>query len=384
MLIRKITFHVHLYAGMLAGLLLLVTGLSGSLIVFADEADAFLNEAAFRVAERDGGVSLQTALDGVRKAYPGEVPTVFYPAHDKGETHRFMLRSKAGLRLVSVDPHDGAITATRFRDQTFVGWTRDLHVQILSGRNGETAVGVGGGLLFALCVSGLIVWFPKPGRHFSEGLKIQWGAGRKRQTHDLHRAGGFFALVLLTVTAVTGVALVFDDAAGKAVSFLTRSPARLARPEAKTSGFALPLDDLRNRAEAALPGGQLTVILFPRNQRESIGFRKRFAEDWHHTGRSFVYLAPDDGKILRVDDSRSAPMGMAMMNLIYPLHTGEWTGVPGRILQVLVGFAPGALFFTGFLMWWRRVVVRRLRPRRPGRAMVRPELEFEEKETIHP
>lgn len=366
MTIRKIAFYVHLYAGIVGGILLLVTGLTGSLIVFSDETDAFLNETAFRVAERESGVPLQFAADRVRKTYPGETPVVFYPARQAGETHRFTLRSPAGLRLVSVDPGNGDIVASRFRNRTFIGWTRDLHVQLLSGKNGETVVGIGGILLFLLCVTGLVVWFPRPGRKLADGFKVRWSAGWKRRNYDLHRAGGLFVLVLLTVTAATGVALVFDDATGKVISTLTRTPARPPRPVGGGTESAPPLslDELRRKAEDALPGGELATILLPRNPGEAVGFRKRFPGDWHHAGRSFVYLDPASGKALRIDDARTAPLGMRIVNVLYPLHTGEWAGTPVRLIQVFIGLAPGLLFLSGFLMWWNRSLARRFRPSR--------------------
>lgn len=366
MTIRKIAFYVHLYAGIVGGILLLVTGLTGSLIVFSNETDALLNEAAFHVPEKEPRVPLQVALDKVKKAYPKETAAVFYPARLAGETHRFTLRSPAGLRLVSVDPGSGDIVASRLRNRTFIGWTRDLHVQLLSGKNGETVVGIGGILLFLLCVTGLVVWFPKPGRKLTDGFKVRWSAGWKRQNYDLHRAGGLFVLVLLTVTAATGVALVFDDATGKVVSTLTRTPARPPRPATGTTESAspLPLDELRQKAEEALPGGELAAILLPRNVGEPVGFRKRFPGDWHHAGRSFVYIDPGNGKALRVDDSRAAPLGMRIINVLYPLHTGEWAGTPARVIQVFIGLAPGLLFLSGFLMWWNRSLARRFRPSR--------------------
>ncbi len=359
---RKLAFHLHLYAGLVAGALLLVSGLSGSLIVFSDETDAWLDAPAFRVAPAPGRIPLQTALDKVVRAHPGETPAVLYLGREPGATHRFSLRSKAGLRLVSVNPYDGTVVADRFRARTFVGWTRDLHVQLLSGKNGETVVGVAGILLFLLCLSGLVVWFPKPGRRWSAGLKMKLSGGWKRSNYDLHRAGGFFMLALLTMTSLTGVALVFDDTASRVVSFFTRGPARLTRPAVKpeTTSKPLSLDALSELAEAALPGGELGILLFPQKPGDAIGFRKRFDGDWHHAGRSFVYLDPFSGTVLRVDDARAAPAGTRVMNLIYPLHTGEWAGTATRVVQVVVGISPGALFLSGFLMWWNRVVVRRL------------------------
>jgi uncharacterized iron-regulated membrane protein len=44
-----------------------------------------------------------------------------------------------------------------------------------------------------------------------------------------------------------------------------------------------------------------------------------------------------------------------------PLHFGTWAGAWSKALYVLLGIAPGALFVTGFLMWWNRVAGKRYR-----------------------
>jgi uncharacterized iron-regulated membrane protein len=48
------------------------------------------------------------------------------------------------------------------------------------------------------------------------------------------------------------------------------------------------------------------------------------------------------------------------MAAIVPLHVGGYGGRAGKLAWFLFGLAPPMLFVTGVIVWWKRVVQRRL------------------------
>jgi uncharacterized iron-regulated membrane protein len=52
--------------------------------------------------------------------------------------------------------------------------------------------------------------------------------------------------------------------------------------------------------------------------------------------------------------------GDHVISLLGPLHTGHFGGLTVKIVWALAGLAMPALFVTGFLMWWNRVLRRAL------------------------
>lgn len=44
--------------------------------------------------------------------------------------------------------------------------------------------------------------------------------------------------------------------------------------------------------------------------------------------------------------------------LFFPLHVGNYGGIPVKILYVILGLTPGLLAITGFMLWWRRKYIR--------------------------
>ncbi len=368
---RKLIFQIHLIVGVVAGLLLLATGLTGSLIVFGEEAEEALNPGLYHVAAKGEALPLQSALDLLKQAFPQEKVSIFSPAARPGQAHQFTLLGISGQKLVSVDPYSGQMLGARERTRTLMGWLIDFHTHLLNGKQGETIVGYAGLLLCVLCLTGLWVWLPRKRQSLQRGFEIKFGAGWKRVNYDLHKTVGGLMLLFLTLTALTGVALVFDDPTSAIISGLTGTASRPPRPQIRKSDQKQqrPLDELREKAEQALPGGELTLISLPQKPTDAIGFRKRFETEWNPKGRSFVYLDPFTGAILRVDDARNAPAGMRAVNLLFPLHTGRWGGTGSRLLQMIIGLTPGFLFLTGFLMWWNRSLAKKLKRPHPSKFL---------------
>ena len=70
--------------------------------------------------------------------------------------------------------------------------------------------------------------------------------------------------------------------------------------------------------------------------------------------RFSVRLDRYSGKILQVQDSRTAKLGDRILSAFTPLHYGTFGGLLTRILYVFVGLAPLILFITGAKMFGLR------------------------------
>lgn len=362
MTLRRLLFHLHLYAGLTLGLLVVVTGLTGSLLVFRREIDAALNPALLRVRPQARRVSLQTVADTVRVSYPRSAVQQIFLAREPSEVHEIWLKGNAPH--VYVDPYTGAIRGARLPEQTGLGLLFALHTEFLSGERGEIIALISAGLLVLMSATGIVLWWPSTRKLLGAALTVKWRASGKRVSYDLHRALGFYAAGLLCLSAVTGATFVppFSDWFAGAVTAVTRTaPPAAPRVTVPSGADPLPLDEIARRADAALPGGKLTRIALPARPEAPFVVRKRLPDDLHPNGMSFVYVHPFTGQVLRVDSTRAPTPAARVMNLRYPLHIGLWGGSFTRVLYVLLGFMPLMLFVTGFLMWRNRTWGKRRR-----------------------
>lgn len=83
---------------------------------------------------------------------------------------------------------------------------------------------------------------------------------------------------------------------------------------------------------------------------------------WALTGIYFAFPEPFEAVMNYLDhDQASFPRpGEAFLLLLIKLHFGRFGGLTVRILWTLLGLLPAVLFVTGFVVWWRRVVRRRM------------------------
>lgn len=353
--LRRLIFHLHLYVGLSVGALLAIIGLTGSALVFAEELDAWLNPHLHHAAPSAvGSLSLEKATQRARRFHPaGRIIYVRMPRAEGG-TYEFWFDANDGLR-VYVHPSTGEIRGARVWRESLVGRIYGLHSELLGGKRGETALGICAALLLLLGATGLVLWWPG-GRRLSHALRINWSGNRKRVVYDLHNIVGFFASAFLTVSAITGLYLVFDAPFARAINRLTASAPR-STPRALLSRPSL--DDVLRAADQALPGAPTTYIGWPKDETAPFVVRKRFPAELHPNGRSFVYVDQYDGEVLLVENALRSPLGTRLVNLFYPIHIGLWGGLPTRILQALIGLTPAVLFITGLLMWRNRTRKRR-------------------------
>lgn len=83
---------------------------------------------------------------------------------------------------------------------------------------------------------------------------------------------------------------------------------------------------------------------------------------WGLTGVYFAFPEPFNQFIDFMDgdlDDFDRPEGWLLF--LIDLHFGRFGGLWSRLIWTVLGLLPAVLFFTGFVLWWRRVVRRQLR-----------------------
>jgi uncharacterized iron-regulated membrane protein len=241
--IRKLVFQIHLWSGLLLGFYIAVVCASGSAIVFRNDIYDWL---------------------------------------------------ESGGKAVS---YKGAL-------YHWLSWLGKLHGSLLMESEGMTANAVGGFLTAALCLTGIIVWWPGF-VSWRRALTIRVNAGWKRFIFDLHSALGFWTFAVLLMWGITGGYFVFPQPFRAAITVFT------------------PIDAPRSIQSAAPTAGPRP---FPRRRPLTPG-----------------------AKILRGFSNA---------------HYGTFGGWGVKLLWVILGLTPGLLFTSALVMWSSRVLapaIRRLR-----------------------
>jgi uncharacterized iron-regulated membrane protein len=367
MKIRRVIFNFHLYAGLTAGLLLVLSGLTGSMIVFREEIEELMHPELLETVVRDEQVPIQSVLEAARQAYPHDKLLSIRMPRTPQQTYLLKMNGPHDL-FVYADPYNGTLLGSHRQEDTFIGWIALLHTELLIGERGKTILGVSALLLICMIVTGFFLWWPPNGkgqngkgrngraRKILRGFKIDLAGPWKKVVFDTHRAIGIYTSLFLLIIAFTGVSLVFNKTVAELTNILTASPPRPAPPLSAPSeaGGAVPsLDELLHKADRLLPGST-TWVNFPQTPQAPVVIRKKMPEESHPNGRNFIYFDQYTGETLLVEKASEAPAGTRIYNTFYPIHTGVIGGASTRVLQVVIGFSPLVLLVTGYVMWRNR------------------------------
>lgn len=350
---RLLLNRLHLILGLLAGLVLLVVGLSGTLLAFRADIDRALEPGLYFVTPQPQRVSVQALVDESARTFPGERLTLVHTPKAPNEAFRLHLR---GGREVFADPYTGRVVGSRQSRDAFVNVVLRLHRELLVGPIGRYVTAGAALVLVALALSGLALWWPRKRAMLASRLKVRWSAPRQRVNYDVHSVLGFYFALPLMAIALTGAAFTFDEPAKAVYNALTASPpfdASAPKIAPRAGVPNLPIDEAMATAQALFPAATLAAVRPPTPKGGAFQVFLQQPGDPRPNGRTTVWIDPYSGAVAKAIDPFQAPLGWRLYFMYnYPLHTGEIAGWPTQLLALVVSAMPAVFFVSGVAIWW--------------------------------
>ncbi|MBR8836542.1 MAG: PepSY domain-containing protein [Stigonema ocellatum SAG 48.90 = DSM 106950] len=339
---RKLVFNLHSIIGIVIGVFFVISGLTGSGIVFRSEADRILNAKLMQVTPQAEMQSIDRILTAGQQTHPDlRLQFIKFP-QQREETYLISMKATNGERVETyVNPYTAKVLGSRVWERSLVGFLYTLHYSLFLGTPGRIAIGVFGILLLLSTLTGTLLW--SGWRNIRTGFKIRTQVPTYLFNYDLHNVGGILTAVLLSLIAVTGSLIVLAQ-------FVLGGGQTIAQPILTQTPVAM--SQLLQRADAALPGGKISFVIFPEAQPRKILVRKKFSEQT--TGKfdlSAVEIDRYQGTILKAEKVLKPNAVFKVLLTIADLHYGRFGGLATRIVYIFVGFAPLILFITGFFIW---------------------------------
>ncbi len=357
--LRQYIFKVHRYLGLAIALMIIIVGITGSLLVFKREVNDFLQHAQFGTIHPQGNrLSLDEIIDRVNQHFSGdEKPTINaieIPQSPQLPTEVWLENADKKWLQAWVHPYTGMILDIKSENDSFFNGLITLHYSLFMGEFGVIFVGIVSLFFIILIMTGLYLW---PGwRKLSAGFKIKWQAPVKRKNFDIHKVVGFVCAIFLLILTFTGVCWNFSSISEPLIYALTFTPVPLGFKSEMIPGQApLKLSEVYGIANTVIPQATITQIQIPDAKDGVFRVRKKHPQD--HTlyrGMSFITLDQYSGRILQVQDATQPNRAVAIINNFIPLHFGTYWGGFSRILYVLVGVSPLILFITAWQMFIHR------------------------------
>ncbi|WP_406827034.1 PepSY-associated TM helix domain-containing protein [Pedobacter sp. KACC 23697] len=377
-LFSRINKWLHLWLGLISGIIVLIVCITGCIWVFNEEITGLL-EPETKVEKQDKPVITPSQLTAIAfKLYPDKIPS--YAQYQQGRSISLNLRGKkdegrrGGGTNLKINPYTGAVISTVVHKKGEVDFFRF----ILNGHRflwlpyaiGRPIVNYGTMIFVILLLTGLIWWYPKKWNKSTrdKSFKIKWGASFKRVNLDLHNVLGFYSLIFLLFIALTGMVygikwysegLYWVTSGGDKLGDFRRvesdslAVGKFYTPEKamdkawqkvisrhpKSKGFYYNFPDT-SKAKATI-----NIIVYPNAgqfyNNQSYTFDQHTLKEFKPEG---VYSIAYE----------KAGFGGKLRKMNYDIHVGSILGFPGKVMAFLASLIGASLPITGFLIWYGR------------------------------
>ena len=332
--------NIHLYAGLVAGLLFCVMSLSGSLLIFRSAIDKSLRPHWTSNSSARPKSVLSEAVANVHRRWPdAKIVTITLPG-SPGDPYEIEMQRSRRMRAF-VDNRSGEVLGTH--SVPWLAWIVDLHHDLKLGTT--KAVGIVGILLFLTSLTGIALSMIRP-QKWRTAFRVHVRASWKQLSFEFHRAIGLLSYVLVLVVSLSGIYLGFPDTIQSALG--VRPQEQLSTTKAR-NGTSHPLEELRTAAQEAIPGGIVRQIEFDTQTT----FLIWAPGDPRVNGSNRVVVDEATARVLQVDRVSDWGPVKRFTEWITPVHFAEWSSRTVQVLWSLIGLIPPILFVSGALIWLR-------------------------------
>jgi uncharacterized iron-regulated membrane protein len=373
--IRRWLGWLHLWIGLAIAIPVMLLGVTGSILAYGDDLERLFGTIPLAVAA--GAMqSPQAILAAGQAAAPNGLMAnrlTMPSAPRDAAVVRLTGKGRAESKLVFIDPVSLQILGSRGSQEGWLRVIHNLHANLLlDGRPGRATIGWIGTVLLSMTITGLYLWWPRPGK-WRQALTVKRHAKGYRLHRDLHGVIGFWWLPWLLLTSISGLSMCFPQTIGDAVR--TILPGRDLREIATGMKVTVPatarmmgLDESLVLAQSSVSNRVLSVAYVP--TRPDQPWRLIFARpgDGGDLPGLTVLLDPYTGTIIEKQDPARYTLGETLLVWLKPLHFGAAAGPFYRALICLTGLSLPLFGVTGFAMWWLKRRARR-RHQHPAQAL---------------
>lgn len=347
----KLTRTLHAWAGITLALLLILSSVTGTLLVWKEGYVQLITPQAqvdfiptpenlARIAEAVEATFDNNDILNIQFA-TAEFPLTKVTLYDTNYAY------------VDID---GNLVDQWHMNERVEEWLYDLHHRLLLDDLGLTIMGLAAMAFIILVLLGVITFIPLR-RLFSSRL-VPKDLGRQAVVTS-HRSLGIFLALPLLLTLVTAVILAFPFQAED----LLLEEAR--RTQEYSDAMVVGIDDINGEGTGDwLPALQRTLDVFPGAVIRSASVPSGFSIHriigvqqpgaWNRNGLSLAYIDEELGYMdLRID-AQNFPVIERVYNTVYPLHTARTGSLLYKLWLSLCGIGVALLSIMGMVSFIKR------------------------------
>ncbi|MEZ0184428.1 PepSY-associated TM helix domain-containing protein [Flavobacterium oncorhynchi] len=353
---------LHLWLGLASGLIVFIVALTGSILVFEDELDEFINPEFYKVASvGKEKLPVDDIISEVQNEFHLKKIDRVHSFYDPERTLIITATDIDKKKLIfSIDPYSGKVLGSVPAKKRFFSVVLDLHRHLVLGDFGQAVTGISCLIFVFMLLSGLVLWWPKKIKNLKQRLTVKWDASFKRVNWDFHSTFGFYTFFVLLIISLTGLTWSYEwfesgvyllaDGTTKKESAKVENPTKTDPNTDKTFFY----QSIFSKTDSIYKYKGDTQIRIPSDTVNSIMVIKMNLEEEIPNIASMAYFDKYTGEIVKTKPYETFSNGDKIRRLIYPIHTGSIYGYPTKILAFLVCLFAVTLPITGLFIWLGR------------------------------
>lgn len=379
MTVKKLASLLHLWLGLAAGLVVILSFLPATIFVWETElTDLFYRKYVFVEPAGRQPLPLTKLLEIAQKSVPADQPledikissepnrAYIFSGLEHAEDEGWNAFSEMEYsNTVYVDQYTGKVLGVVDEETNWISLMRVMHQQLLLRYDvGHIIVGIASLMMFVLVLTGLILWWPRNKGALKQRFKIKFNAKWRRVNYDFHNVGGFYTQLFILIFAATGLVWTFEWWTDGIYRLLGEDPAKVfsqipaLKPDAQKAAHPLDLafsDMLTKKTD-------WNKITFHLAEKKFVGV-VRYDGDSGWDTWDIHHFDARDGDLYFSIKHEDKSTGAKWRNSNRSIHIGSIYGTPTKIIATIVALFGASLPVTGFYIWWgRRKKEKRLKP----------------------
>lgn len=400
---RKIFRNIHLWLSVPFGILITLICFSGAALVFEKEVMELCHRELYFVKKVEAApLPMEQLMTKVAATLPDSVSVTGVNISSDPERAYQVTLSKPRRASMYVNQYTGEIMG-KYERAPFFNFMFRMHRWLLDSMKqdggifwGKMIVGTSTLMFVFVLISGIVVWWPRTRKALKNSLKIVANKGWRRFWYDLHVAGGMYALVFLLAMALTGLTWSFQwyrtgfyktfgvevqpsmghgNAAANATAKggkREESPeGRSGRPgnrgekpegrgehsESREGRKRSPYTNWQQVYEQLAEANPDYKLISVSDGSASVAL-PRFG---NQRGTDRYKFNPRNGEITETTLYKDLDNSGKIRGWIYSVHVGSWGGMLTRILTFIAALVGASLPLTGYYLWIRRLMKRKIK-----------------------
>ncbi|MFZ5973696.1 MAG: PepSY-associated TM helix domain-containing protein [Bacteroidota bacterium] len=362
---KKLIRTVHLWLGLISGLLVFIIAITGCIYAFQEEIQNATQPYRFVKKEAAPFLPPSRLQEMADRALPQKhVHAVLYRDSVHAAQVIYYSFEEHYYYFAYVNQYTGQVLKVKDEFADFFRIVLDGHFYLwLPPHIGQPIVASATLVFFVMLVTGIVLWWPKNKNGIRKKFTIKWQAGWRRQNYDLHSVLGFYVSWLALVLVLTGLVwgfVWFRDGVFAIASGGKKFVDYYAPTSDSARAQALPLaaiDLVWLRMVREYPDAEWIEVHPAESATGSIAANANpdadtyWKIDYRYFDQYTLKELPVDHVWNRFEEATAADK---LMRMNYDIHVGAIAGLPGKMLAFLVSLTVASLPITGVLVWWGR------------------------------